>query len=132
MTRTLILGTMLSACVPVTGEGISVRLLACTAPEFTLDSNYCAERFEVSGPEGQMWLVQAANTSGDELGAVCITELAVGLAYGGLVMSATASEPEELLHEETYTYEASFEGQVELPASWSGEFTYDCVTATGP
>lgn len=131
--RTVLLITvgMASACIPINGEGVSVELLTCTPPVFSLDSNYCAERFVVVGPGGTVWTI-TASVSDNEFASPCIDELNVKLPYGGLVLNSDASEALDLYHEYEYTYEASFEGQQEMPDSWSGSFTYACPSALPP
>ena len=108
------------SCVPVKGEGISVILMDCNVPVFTLDSNYCAEYFEVRDSEGTLvWNIVVPE---DQL---CIDALSFqGLEYGASVPGATTAE--ELIDEETYTFEADIESQIELPPSWQGSFTYSC------
>ena len=128
MRMSVLLAVLLGACVPITGEGVSVTLQTCTAPVFVLDSNYCAERFVVEGPEGEVWRVEAGDPS-NEFAPLCVTELTPGLAYGGLVVGSDASEADELLNGATYTYEASFESHLTMPETWSGSFTYDCPSA---
>ena len=121
----------LVGCAPIEGEGVSVALLTCVDPVFTLDSNYCADTFEVEGIEGRMWRVFAGSGAGNDLASLCISELTTGLSYGGSVMSGTADPAAPLLNGETYTYAASFESTQEMPDSWSGEFVYDCPSAVG-
>jgi hypothetical protein len=110
---------LLGACFKVNGE-IDVTLADCEPPVFKMISNTCPGTFEVTDDSGTVWKLEAAEDNC--LGGI---NSDAGLEYGDPGENEEATEAEDLVDGTEYSYSATV-SDFDLPAGWSGTFTYVC------